>query len=287
MTLPDDLSLRAADVDDLPGIAELRAAVGWGVHDWALRAAVQAPGARCLVAVDGTGRIVAVGSGISYGRLGFVGNMVVDAAHRRRGLGSAILAEVTSFLDAAGCRRIELYATTDGRPLYARHGFEVAGTSALARVTRDLPLEREASITMRRGGSEDLDRLAAYDRPRFGGDRRPLLAIMLEDAAQPLLLAERDDEMVGYAWVRPEVGRIGPVLADAPAVASTLLVEAFDRMPSVEELRLNLPLGDGPGAGWLRARRVELEPWDGRMARGPQVPRREETVYGSAVGALG
>ena len=32
---------------------------------------------------------------------------------------------------------------------------------------------------------------------------------------------------------------------------------------------------------------VELEPWDGRMARGPAVERREETIYGNLVGALG
>lgn len=287
MTLPADLSMRAAGPDDLAAIADLRSGVGWGVHEWALRAAIEPPHARCLVAVDRRGAVVAVGSGISYGELGFVGNMVVDAAHRRRGLGSAILREVMSFLEAAGCQRVELYATTDGRPLYAGHGFEVAGTSALAQVTRALPLHRDESLTIRRGDREDLDDLAAYDRPRFGGNRRPLLTLMLADPARPLLLAERDAAIAGYAWVRPESSRIGPVLADAPSVAETLLAESFSRMPSVDDLRLNLPLAAGPGAGWLRSVGVELELWDGVMARGPQIPRRPETIYGNAVGALG
>ena len=32
---------------------------------------------------------------------------------------------------------------------------------------------------------------------------------------------------------------------------------------------------------------IELEPWDGRMGRGPLMPRRDDTVYGMAIGALG
>jgi hypothetical protein len=42
-----------------------------------------------------------------------------------------------------------------------------------------------------------------------------------------------------------------------------------------------------PGARWLRSLDVALEPWDGRMARGPQVARREDTIYANLVGALG
>ena len=47
MPLPDDLRLRTADAGDLPRIVELREAVGWGVHDWALRAVLGA--ARCAL----------------------------------------------------------------------------------------------------------------------------------------------------------------------------------------------------------------------------------------------
>ena len=38
MSLPADLSIRDATTVDLPAIAALREAVGWGVHEWALRA---------------------------------------------------------------------------------------------------------------------------------------------------------------------------------------------------------------------------------------------------------
>ena len=67
MPLPDQLSMRPADLADLPQIAELREAVGWGAQDWALQAVLEPPDARCLVVVDEGDRIVGVGSGIATG----------------------------------------------------------------------------------------------------------------------------------------------------------------------------------------------------------------------------
>lgn len=287
MRLPSEPSLRDATLHDLPAIAALRESVGWTVHEWALRAVIGQSHATCLVAEDGEGRSVAVGSGIAYGPIGFVGNMVVAESQRRRGLGSAILAGVTTWLEAAGCRRLELNATSDGRPLYERHGFVSIGTSVTARIPRDLVLERDRDADVREATAADLGVLAGYDHPRFGGDRRPLLTILVDDPVAPVLLAERGGAVIGYAGVRSDPPRIGPLLADEPSVAASLAAEAFAIVPAADHLRLNLPPGNAVGAAWLRRLGVEVEPWDGRMARGPQVPRRDDTVYGMAVGALG
>lgn len=286
MPLPDGLRLRCADATDLPRIVELREAAGWGVHDWALRAVLEPPHARCLMAVDGGDRIVGVGSGIGYGALGFVGNMIVDAQHRRRGIGSAILEAVVGFLTERGAVRLELFATADGRPLYARHGFESAGRSSFARVPRAMSPMAEDGIASE-AGPTDLAELVAYDAPRFGGDRGVLLRRMLDDPERPVIVVRRDRGIVGYGWVRPDTERIGPLVADDPDVAAGLLGEAFRRIPAAAWLTLSLPTGNREGAARLVELGAELEPWEGRMARGPQVPRRDETIYANAVGALG
>ena len=54
MPLSEELRLRRAEAADLPRIAELREAVGWSVHEWALRMVVATREARCLVAVNGS-----------------------------------------------------------------------------------------------------------------------------------------------------------------------------------------------------------------------------------------
>lgn len=286
MPLPDQLRLRSADAADLPRIVELREAVGWTVHEWALQAVLEPPDARCLVVVDESDRVVGVGSGIAYGTLGFVGNMIVDDGHRRRGIGSAILEAVIAFLADRGIVRMELYATSAGRPLYARHGFEAAGPSTMVRVPRAVGAPARG-IDLSDAGPAALAELAAYDVPRFGGDRRAILRRMLDDPRRPLVMARRDDRIVGYGWVRPDGERIGPLLADAPQIAVALVAEAFERMPVAELLSLNLPTDNRDGAARLAELGAELEPWDGRMARGPRVPRRDDTIYGNVVGALG
>jgi GNAT superfamily N-acetyltransferase len=287
MTLPTDLRMREANRSDIRSIAAMRAAIGWAEHAWALNAVIGQAHARCVVVTDSDGRIAGVGSGIAYAPLGFVGNMIVADPHRRRGVGTAILDDVGGWLAQAGCARLELNATDDGQHLYARHGFASRGRSAVARVPRSTLVEGDPAVRTRLATPADLDRLADYDRRRFGGDRRPVLALLLSDPSCRTAIAERDRALVGYAVVRLDEPRLGPMLADAPGVAASLLRWAFEAIPSTDEMRLNLPPDNHVGAAWLRDLGVSAEPWDGRMARGVDVPRRGDTIYQMTVGPLG
>src|SRR5688500_6106834 len=211
MRLPDDLRMRPADEQDLPAIASLRESVGWTAHEWALGAVLDSADSRCLLVVDGD-QVVAVGSGISYGSLGFAGSMVVAEGHRRRGIGAAILEAVLEFLeDERGCERLELFATESGRPLYARYGFALTDPSAMASVPRSTSLSTDPSIQV--DEARDTGALADYDAPRFGANRRRLLAMMANDPDRPLLVASEEGEIRGYAWLRSDGPRLGPVLA--------------------------------------------------------------------------
>ena len=286
MPLPDGLRLRNADAADVPRIAALREEVGWSVHDWALRAVLEPPNARCLAVIDDRDLPVGIGSGISYGRLGFVGNMIVDAHHRRRGIGAAILQAVIEFLEERGTTRMELYATSEGRPLYARHGFDLTGPSAMVRVPRGIASGNDAMTLGEEGRNAEAE-LFAYDAPRFGGDRSAVLRRALDDPRRPLVVARRNGDVVGYGWMRPDGQRIGPLVADTPEIAAAIIGDAFERMPNTDELTLNVPSDNRAGAARLEELGAVTEPWYGRMARGPNVARLGDTIYGNVVGALG
>lgn len=287
MTLPDDLSFRTATLDDLAAISDLRLQVGMAPHDWALRLAIAPPNARCLVVEDQAGRLVAVGSGVAYTPLGFVGNMMVAEDRRRQGIGSAVLDAVVAFLQERGCTRLELFATQQGRPLYARHGFTPTEPGSRAHLRHDLPLAPGDDIMVTDGDERALRSLVEYDTPRFGGRRTPLLAAMLADDERPTLVARRGETVVGYGWLRVDEDRIGPWVADEPEIAAAILAEAFRRVPDHPELTANIPISNRRALEWLRSLGVEPDPWDGRMARGMPIPRREESIFGSAAGALG
>lgn len=54
---------------------------------------------------------------------GYIVNMYVDRAHRRRGVGKALLGHCLDAATEIGLRRLLLYATDDGRSLYTGAGF--------------------------------------------------------------------------------------------------------------------------------------------------------------------
>ena len=78
---------------------------------------------------DGAGLVV----GGLIGRLAwswlYVGRFWVDAGHRGRGHGAALLAVVEAFAVERGCRDAHLDTFGDAAlPFYRRHGYEVWGT---------------------------------------------------------------------------------------------------------------------------------------------------------------
>lgn len=57
------------------------------------------------------------------GREGYIVNMYVSPSHRRTGIGRALLDQCLAAAHELALRRLLLYATDDGRPLYASAGF--------------------------------------------------------------------------------------------------------------------------------------------------------------------
>jgi hypothetical protein len=97
----------------------------------------------------------------------------------------------------------------------------------------------------------------------------------------------RDGALAGYAVLRPAGSRIGPWLADGTAVAGALLSGFAEVTRSGEPLSTNLPGENGEGRAWLASLGAGITPTDGRMARGAEISRRLDTIYGNAIGALG
>jgi hypothetical protein len=156
----------------------------------------------------------------------------------------------------------------------------------MVRLPRGLPRVDDGTELAEADSNVQAD-VAAYDAPRFGGDRAMVLRLALDDPRRPLVVARRNGRIVGYGWVRADGERIGPLVADTPEIAAAIIGDAFDRMPGAHELTLNVPSDNRAGAERLAELGASLEQWEGRMARGPDVPRRGDTIYGNVVGALG
>jgi len=233
---------------DVPAAQRLREQAGWNQtdDDWRRLLAWEPSG--CWIA-ELDGRIVASTTVTTYGtRIAWIGMVLVDEIHRRRGIGTRMLAHAHEYLGAEGVRTVALDATPAGRSLYEtlgyreRYGLERwRGTlNPPSEVTRAATGIRPADVatatpeaasraTLTAGHVRpllpaDLAAVAAYDAPVFGTDRTRLLDSLANGHPADCVVAERAGALTGYALCRPgaRAVHLGPLVADDSLTAELL-----------------------------------------------------------------
>lgn len=315
--------IEQANPGDFATLVALRHEEDWAPNAW-LFAAVEASRLGYIVVARGEGvttgrdehdqrhRIIASAVGTAYGDIGIIGNVIVHASHRARGLGRAVMEAELDWLRQRGVRFVELDATDHGRPLYEKLGFVKRAPSWML-VERLAHLQGLHQSVAARGmlamTPASLPAIAALDRQAFGGDRLPLLAAVLAlDETYGWALLDDQDAAQGYIFVRPTERRpvalrVGPWIARSPDAALQLLrhaVMASERL--VEGNGEAQVLASVPGVssvvtGCFVANGLPLVPDDIRMRltfagdggelRGGVGPVREDWVFGMLAPMVG
>jgi len=218
-------------LEDLDSAFVLSSTAGWNqrLADWRTLLTL-APGG-CF-AVVGDGRVVGTAIGIDYGGFGWIAMMLVDPAHRGRGLGRRLLEAAMGVVPPD--RPIRLDATPMGRPLYQACGFEdeVTLTRHVAdgstRLRTSLP-HTVAARSARPLTAADLPLLAPHDAAVFGGNRRAVLEWALEGAPDYGRIVDSDSGAPHYCFGREGrlFDQIGPVVAGDDATAQALVSAAL------------------------------------------------------------
>lgn len=240
--------LERATTEDLAIIAAMRAAEGWTANRWLLDLVNEWDRGRFIVARPDAGtqsdshdaapRVIAATGAVAYGRLGFIGNVVVHPGYRRQGLAGHLMRAALEWLDSQGVRRVELDATVQGRPVYQQLGFVGTEPSWVlwAPVTTVDSKRLEAlagSFALGPLRADHVHDIAALDRAALGGDRLGLLRGVLSLADTAAYVAhDPSGAAVGYLVVRPVESphgglHLGPWVASTPAAGATLLLHAL------------------------------------------------------------
>jgi GNAT superfamily N-acetyltransferase len=237
-------SVETAREEDLPEIAAMRVAEEWAENRWLVRAVHGWESGRFFVvrapqAERTTSRgLLAVTSAVAYGPVGFIGNVVVRSSARRRGLGSLLMGAANDWLSGEGVQTVDLDATVQGRPLYARLGFRGTAFSWVlwtpVRIARQALLHPDGTAySVEWLDAQSLPRIAGLDRAAFGGDRMGLLRLVLGlPDTRAYLARDAQGNGAGYLFVRvpdgPRAGlRLGPWIAQTPGAASALLAHVL------------------------------------------------------------
>lgn len=225
-------SIRLLDDQDIPRAMELVLSAGWNqtAIDWRRLLRYQPDGCFAAVADGFQGAVKLQGTvtTTSYGNeLAWIGMMLVDPAHQRRGIGGSLMKCAMNYLIGNGVTKIKLDATPIGKMLYEQLGFREEfvfrrwwrGLGPAMPSSKALP-NRTALLD---GDFDTLfEPIAEMDRMAFGADRRRWLR---ELSACSSCIFRKD----GYGMLR--AGRVasylGPIVAsdidDAESIIHALL----------------------------------------------------------------
>ena len=262
MASSETLAIERLAASDVAGGRALSDAAGWNqtADDWALFIAAGAAfGVR-----DEAATLVATAAALPYdAATGWISMVLVDAAHRHRGIASQLVDACVTSLRESG-RTPVLDATPAGAAVYEKIGF-VSGfgferweghDAATPAATAPHALAVEAS----RG-----ETLIALDRSAGGVDRTLLLRSFLDRPATRAWLASRGD---GFALRRAgrRAAQVGPIVAADDADALALLAAALEG--SAGRVFIDVPVQRPSIADALARRGFVRQRSFVRMARG-------------------
>lgn len=271
-----------ADVD---AATEMVLGHGWGVRRAWL--AFAASSEHCFpVVATAEGEIVATGVGTANGAVGWVGSVFVAPEQRRSGLGRAVTQAVLDHLESAGCATIVLVATSEGRRLYERMGFDVQGRYRILEAP-GLPADGpgESARIVRPFEAGDLASMADLDREATGEDRRHAIERLAAPDTARIVTAGRRGAVTGFL-VRPPWG--GGATIALSAEDALALITARRRAAGPEgKVRVGVLEQNADGLARLGEAGF-AHSWSApRMARGAPLAWRPERIWGQFNHAMG
>jgi ribosomal protein S18 acetylase RimI-like enzyme len=177
-----------------------------------------------------------------YGEVGWIGNVIVSAASRGRGLGGALLDHAIAYLEGAGAAGVRLWAYENTVALYAKYGFADDGLRSRRWIGFGHTQHDGPAAKAPRGcavfplNALTLKDVFALDRAAFGADRaRVLERVALDNPKGGLLARAADGSPVGFLLVKasPKGCEVGPWVVDAkeaPWAVPCLLETAVERL---------------------------------------------------------
>ncbi|MCL2134354.1 MAG: GNAT family N-acetyltransferase [Candidatus Bathyarchaeota archaeon] len=224
------LQVRVMSVKDYVFAVDLANTMGWAMElaDFRFNQFLEPEG--CFVLFNGSVP-VGVATCISFGNVGWFGNLVVKPEYRGCGGGRLLLDYAVRYLWSRGVKSVGLYTYPCFRDFYGKVGFKV---------DMDLVVMQCSQLQSCDFGSFgfescfDFSLLASFDRRFFGADRSRLLRGILQGEGNLCYVSMDGDNVVGYvlAKIYDGVVEVGPLVCsvDRSEVVFGLLKAVLGRL---------------------------------------------------------
>jgi ribosomal protein S18 acetylase RimI-like enzyme len=188
----------------------------------------------CFVLFDNSERIGVVTT-INFGRVGWLGNLIVSENHRKKGAGALLAKHAISYLKAEKVETVGLYSYIDAVSFYRKLGFQREKDFIVVRGNGRLP--RKAS-NARQAVEPEVQEIAEFDFRCLGFSRAKLLKSLLLNPDNFAYVIVENDELMGYAAAKVygSTAQIGPVVCHRGKieVAIDLVRAILERLESFD-----------------------------------------------------
>jgi len=214
---------------------------------------------------------------VSFGKVGWIGLLIVDEKFRRQGIGTLLMRRGISYLHKVGVETMELEAVPEIADLYRKLGFvEEFDSLRFTKVNKIDHLSE--SLAVRPMNKEELSEVSAFDSRYFGADRSRVLRSLLESNPELCFVSRSGRVIDGYVMsYRMKVGyRVGPWVCrpGSPMVARGLIVRCMEAIGDNEKLFVGVPVVNDVAVGIMKELGFELVTKSLRMYLGKRVENK-------------
>jgi GNAT superfamily N-acetyltransferase len=196
--------------EDFVFAIQLTDCMNWNMttNDFALSVKLEPEG--CFVLNDGNKRVGLVTS-ISYGSVGWFGNLVVEQSQRRKGAGKKLVEQTVGYLKNKGAKTIGLFAYEHLIDFYRGFGFREDNKYVV--LCHD-KLNLESKPWICEIEDRDLTEITRLDKECFGADRKKLYRTIFSNINNLSYGIRRKSGITGFitAKVNQNIAEVGPLV---------------------------------------------------------------------------
>ena len=239
-------TLAVAKPKDARAVLHLIEEAGWAyTRDEITRLIAVQPGGFLLLRSSGIRHgILGCVYASAWGKVGFIGLMLVRSSHRGGGLGMEMM--MAAFDHLEGTTTICLDAVIEAIGFYRRLDFKTSWQSLRYGIDTSKSELTSDGVDVMRAGAPEVERAIELDRLYSGVDRSALLRRLFVDKDTTFQVVPGEKEVLAYGVLRRSKGcmRLGPIVAaprveDSVAVRSILTTSMAESYPRM--LTMNVP----------------------------------------------
>lgn len=178
---------------------------------------------------------VGIATTVSFGQVGWFGNLIVHEDERKKGGGSLLVNHALEYLQTKKVKTVGLYAYPDAIPFYTKLGFKYDSDFTVLKGTGTSSFV-DARVT--EAQRRDLEQIVESDQNCFGAARGKVLEPILTDLGNFCYIVLEDNRLVGFvaAAIYGKTAELGPLVCSRRRsdIAISLIKAALDRLKGYE-----------------------------------------------------